>query len=241
MDTPYFFPLYLVYTGIVIYFVLQSAFMEEQQKPVETLNSIRDMMERSSRFISLSGLSGVSAGICALAGAWLAYGYIHGDRDPRIRPDELYDVEGPFSILLNDRLFWIAIGTFLAAFISAFFFTWLKSRKEGIPVWGSTARRLMINVSIPMIVGAVFLVQLVEYGTPALVAPGCLIFYGLGLLNASRYTLPEIRYLALVQLALGLINLRYAGLGLLFWTIGFGVMHIVYGLYMWWKYERQSA
>ena len=215
--------------------------MNEQQRSLETLKDIRQIMERSSRFISLSGWSGVSAGLCALAGAWISYGYVYGDAEQRINPDAEYDVSGPFSILFNNKLFWIATGTFVAALISAFIFTWVKSRKEGIPVWGSTARRLMINVSIPLLVGAVFLVQLIEYGNPALVAPGCLIFYGLALLNASKYTLIEIRYLAYSQLILGLINLRFAGHGLIFWTLGFGIMHILYGLYMWWKYEKNTT
>ena len=45
--------------------------MNEQQ-PLEELQHIKRMMERSSRFISLSGLSGIAAGICAIAGAWFA-------------------------------------------------------------------------------------------------------------------------------------------------------------------------
>lgn len=196
------------------------------------------MMERSSRFISLSGWSGVSAGMSALAGAWLSWAYVYGDKDPYINPDVEYNVSGPFTILFNNTLTWIALGTFVVALVSAFFFTWIKSKKQGIPVWGSIARRLMINVSIPLLVGAIFLVQLILYGNPGLVAPGCLIFYGLALLNASKYTLPEIRYLAYSQLILGLINLRFAGYGLYFWAIGFGILHIVYGMYMWWKYDR---
>lgn len=215
--------------------------MNEQQQSLETLKDIRQMMERSSRFISLSGWSGVSAGIFALLGAWMAYPYVYGDAEPRIRPDMEYDVTGPFSILFNSRLFWIALGTFFAALVSAFLFTWVKSRREGIPIWGATAQRLMINVCVPLLVGGIFLIQLIEYGNPALVAPGCLVFYGLALLNASKYTLPEIRYLAYSELLLGLICLRFAGHGLIFWTIGFGILHIVYGFYMWSKYDRKQA
>lgn len=215
--------------------------MTEQDQSINTLRDIRTMMERSSRFISLSGWSGVSAGICALIGSYLAYPYIYGDADPRIHPSDEYDVSSAFALLWNSRLFWIAAATFVAALLSAFLFTFLKSRKDGIPIWGSAARRLMLNVSIPLLVGAVFLVQLIEYGTPVLVAPGCLIFYGLSLLHASKYTLIEIRYLAYGQLLLGLLNLRLAGYGLYFWTIGFGLLHIIYGIYMWWKYERNDS
>lgn len=214
--------------------------MEPEQRSLETLQDIRRMMERSSRFISLSGLSGISAGACALVGAWLAAPYISGEREHIINEDVaiLQAMAHDYSIILNSRLFWIAVGTFVAALCSAFFFTWLKSRNDGIPVWGSVARRLMINVSIPLIVGGVFLFRLAQSGAFGLVAPGCLIFYGLALVNASKYTLPEIRYLGFAQILLGLVNLWFTGFGLQFWAAGFGLLHIIYGSYMWFRYER---
>jgi len=222
------------------YFVFQSAFMSNQQQPLEDLHHIKQMMERSSRFISLSGLSGIGAGIAALIGAWIAHPYVFGFRDHIINP-ELTDVlaeSHDYSVLLNSWLFWIAAGTFIAALVSAFIFTWIKSKKEGIPIWGNTAKRLLINVSIPLIVGGIFLFKLIHFGTFGLIAPGCLIFYGLGLINASKYTLDEIRYLGYCQILLGLTNLWFVGFGLYFWAFGFGILHIVYGAYMWFKYER---
>ena len=214
--------------------------MDEQKQSLETLQDIKRMMERSSRFISLSGLSGISAGICALIGAWFSVDYVYGRKDYIIDQDAAIAqvAANDYSIIFNITLFWIAAITFAAALISAFIFTWLKSKKEGIPLWGNTAKRLLINVSIPLIAGGIFLFKLIHFGTFGLVAPGCLIFYGLALINASKYTLGEIRYLGYCQLLLGIINLWYEGLGLYFWAAGFGVLHILYGIYMWWKYER---
>lgn len=214
--------------------------MNETQQSLETLKDIKKMMERSSRFISLSGLSGISAGLCALLGAWLAAPYVFGSKDYIIDNNTaiLQAAANDYTIILNTWLFWIAAGTFTAAMISAFVFTWIKSRKEGIPVWGTTAKRLLVNVSIPLIAGAVFLFKLIHYGTFGLIAPGCLIFYGLALINASKYTLNEIRYLGYLQILLGIINLWSVGYGLYFWAAGFGVLHIIYGAFMWWKYER---
>ncbi|MFT3908799.1 MAG: hypothetical protein QM737_05195 [Ferruginibacter sp.] len=216
--------------------------MNENQQSLETLQDIKRMMERSSRFISLSGLSGISAGICALIGAWLARPYVFGTRDYVIDPNVALAqaLANDYTIVFNTWLFWIAAGTFLAALISAFIFTWIKSKKEGIPIWGNTAKRLLINVSIPLIAGGIFLFKLLHYGTFGLVAPGCLIFYGLALINASKYTLNEIRYLGYLQILLGIINLWSVGSGLYFWAAGFGGLHIVYGAYMWWKYERNA-
>ncbi len=216
--------------------------MNENQQSLETLQDIKRMMERSSRFISLSGLSGISAGICALIGVWLAAPYVFGTRDYIINSDvAIAQAFGSdYSIILNTWLFWIAAGTFLAALVSAFFFTWIKSKKEGIPIWGTTAKRLLVNVSIPLLAGGIFLFKLLHYGTFGLVAPGCLLFYGLALINASKYTLNEIRYLGYLQILLAVVNLWFVGYGLYFWAIGFGILHIAYGAYMWWKYERNT-
>jgi hypothetical protein len=215
-------------------------FMNEQQQSLEALQDIKKMMERSSRFISLSGLSGISAGICALIGAWIARPYVFGTRDFVIHRSMAVEqaMAGDYSAIFNTWLFWIAAGTFLAALASAFIFTYIRSKKEGIPLWGVTAKRLIFNVSLPLLVGAIFIVRLIHFGTFGLVAPGCLLFYGLGLVNASKYTLGEIKYLGYCQLVLGVINLWFVGYGLYFWAFGFGVLHILYGAYMWWKYER---
>jgi hypothetical protein len=216
--------------------------MSSQQQSLEDLQHIKKMMERSSRFISLSGLSGISAGLCALVGALVAHPYVFGKKDFII--NDIVAVAqaaaNDYSIILNTYLFWIAAATFVAAFISSFFFTWIKSKKDGTPLWGNTAKRLLINVSIPVLVGGIFLFRMMHYGTFGLVAPGCLIFYGLGLINASKYTLDEIRYLGYCQIFIGIINLWYVGYGLYFWAMGFGVMHILYGVYMWMKYERKE-
>lgn len=215
--------------------------MTEQQQSLDAIQDIKKMMERSSRFISLSGLSGISAGLCALIGAWVAHPYVFGRKDYMIdggAPGMRDLGSGAFNIL-NTTLFWIAAGTFIAALVTAFIFTYMKSNKEGIPIWGKSAKRLMFNVSLPLAVGGLFLLKLVQFGTFGLVAPGCLIFYGLALVNASKYTLVEVRYLGYSEIMLGLISLLFVGYGLYFWAVGFGLLHIIYGVYMWQKYERQ--
>ena len=209
--------------------------MNEQQ-PLEELQHIKRMMERSSRFISLSGLSGIAAGICALAGAWFASQKIHCWVKGDCQLSRLISNAG--GDLLND-LVWIATLTFVAAFVFAFLFTWLRSKKNGTPIWGSTTTRLFWNTVIPIAVGGIFLIRMMQLGEYQLVPPGCLLFYGLALVNASKYTLSEVRFLGYGQIILGLLNLWLIGYGLQFWAMGFGVLHIVYGIVMWWKYERK--
>jgi hypothetical protein len=213
---------------------------KQQQQSYEELQHIKRMMERSSRFISLSGFSGIAAGICALIGAWFANDVIVESGGPGAFREAIYrSIElNSLADFMSHRLFRIAVYTFIAAFFLAFLFTWLRSRKSNTPIWGATAKRVLINVAIPMVAGGVYLFKQLQFGNYGLVAPGCLIFYGLGLVNASKYTLSEIRYLGYCQLLLGVINCWFVGYGLYFWALGFGVLHILYGIIMWWKYER---
>jgi hypothetical protein len=215
--------------------------MSDQKQSLEAIQDIKKMMERSSRFISLSGWSGIAAGICALAGAWYAGKLIN---DYEVHNDgDTYNMRGVAilrdgELSLSEKLFWLAAVIFVCAFVLALLFTYLRSKKHNIPLWGSTARRLMWNTAIPLALGGVFVFAMLQQGYYSLVAPACLIFYGLALMNGSKYTLGEIRYLGYCQMILGIINLWNIGYGLYFWAVGFGVLHIIYGAIMWWKYDR---
>jgi hypothetical protein len=214
--------------------------MDSENKPVQTLEEIKQMMDRGSRFVSLSGWSGVAAGICALIAAWLAgkkfnqYGINESDY---LKPN--YTGDANFLQFQRDLLM-LALITFVAAFFFAFLFTWLRSRKTGVPVWGFTARKVIINVAVPMVVGALYIWRITVLGSYGLVAPACLLFYGLALINGSKYTVSEVRYLGYMQIVLGLISLWTMSYGLYFWAAGFGVLHILYGIMMWNKYERNE-
>ena len=218
-------------------------FMDSQHPPLETLQDIKRIMERSSRFISLSGWSGISAGICALVGAWAAHAriteYLHTRRVGSFYRGEISTLSSNAQSLFNDLIV-IATITFVAAFVSAFLFTWMRSKRNGTPMWDRTVQRLFWNTVLPMVVGGLVILRAMQLGYFEFVAPGCLIFYGLALVNASKYTLGEVRYLGYGQLILGIINMWMSGGGLYFWAVGFGVLHIVYGALMWWKYERLS-
>lgn len=216
--------------------------MDTSQQPLEDLQHIKNMMERSSRFISLSGLSGIAAGICALAGAWFANNVIVESGGPSAyRAVVTRSIESEtLQEFMGHRLFQIAVFTFCAALFFSFLFTYLRSKKNKIPLWGSTAQRLTINVAVPMAAGGIYLFKQMQFGNYGLIAPGCLIFYGLALVNASKYTLGEVRYLGYCQLLLGIINCWFVGYGLYFWAMGFGVLHIIYGIVMWYRYERSN-
>jgi len=226
-----------------IYFVFQSIFMDIQHEPLQELKHIKNMMERSSRFISLSGLSGISAGICALVGAWFANEVIERSGGPS-GDGRIYKRDYSIDTLqefMGSKLFNIAIITLIGALFFAFLFTYLRSKKNNVAIWGTTSRRLLTAVAIPMIAGGIYLLREIQVGDYGLIAPGCLIFYGLALVNGSKYTLDEVRYLGYGQIILGIINCWMIGYGVYFWATGFGLLHIIYGILMWYKYERATS
>ncbi len=215
----------------------------EQNDPLSDLAHIRSMMERSTRFLSLSGLSGVVAGVLALGGAWLAQHHIaalDGSSTDTLTYGTVREAIVHHDPLLVQLLI-DAVGVLSLALLGAFWFTWRRGRRTGETLWNASARRLMINMLIPLMAGGIFCLVLMYYGLPGLVAPTTLLFYGMALLNASKYTLDEIRWLGLSEIALGLIALFWLGAGLMFWALGFGVLHIVYGGVMWMRYERSSS
>lgn len=216
--------------------------MTQKEKQLTDLHEIKQIMERSTRFISLSGWSGISAGICALIGASFAHTALKESYYSVSTSNQNDYTYFPFFLrqLFQSRLFYIASVTFIAALVSAFIFCYVRSRKNNMRLWSKTSRRFLISICTPMIVGGIFLLKLLENGNYGLIAPGCLIFYGIALINGSKYTLSEVEYLGYCQIFLGLINCWFIDEGLYFWTAGFGVLHIIYGAVMWFKYERNA-
>jgi hypothetical protein len=216
--------------------------MDQQNEHLKNIQEIRSIMDRSSRFISLSGLSGIFAGCTALLGALALFLY---------KQDFFYGHYFNQGIFLREDLiggaeysrfiFFILIDGFLTLLFAIFFgilFTARNARKKGLPFWDNSAKRMVINLFIPLIAGGLFCLVLLYHTQIYLIAPVTLIFYGLGLVNASKYTMNDIRYLGICEIILGLFATLFVGYGLFFWAFGFGILHIIYGSSMYWKYER---
>lgn len=212
--------------------------MENQNQQLESLHEIRSIMERSTRFISLSGISGVFVGIFAIIGAMpVVYFFGFGFNIHRF----YYYIFNSNGILNYPFIFWIfadAMMVLVLAIGTAVLLTIRKAKKTGQPYFDKTAKRLLVNLFVPLIAGGIFCLVLVYHRGFSLVAPATLLFYGLALFNAGKYTLNDIRYLGLCEIALGLVSSFYVGFGILFWIIGFGLLHIIYGIIMYFKYER---
>ena len=208
--------------------------MKTEQEYIKDLTEIRSMMERSTKFVSLSGLSGILAGIYALAGAYIAYSWFYQNPETQTL-NTLYsqDIWGNVAslVFLGISILVLAVGT-------AIYLSYRKTTKDKEILWNPTARRLLLTMSIPLVTGGLFILILISKGLIGLIAPMSLIFYGLALINASKFTFDEIKYLGIIEILLGLISSYFMGYGLFFWAIGFGLMHIAYGFYMHQKYER---
>ena len=198
----------------------------ETSKYAEDLREIREMMSRSSRFISLSGMSGIVAGILALVGAWLAYQRIYQPIDPINYSRVPLDTDITMDLLL------IAIVVLVLSIIAGLYFTQRRAKARDEKIWNVNSRRLLINLAIPLVTGGIVCLILLLKGILGVVAPLTLIFYGLALVNGSKYTLDEVRWLGILEIILGIIALIWPGFGLLFWALGFGVLHILYGAIM---------
>ncbi len=203
----------------------------EKEKYLEDLSEIRSIMDKSTRFISLSGLSGIIAGSLALIGAYLA-SIILGKIDYNVRTKITPPLDTTILLLT------IAIVILVLSLGAGVFFSYRKAKKLNQTLWGTQSKRFLVNVFIPLATGGLVCLVLLFDGYIGLIAPLTLIFYGLALINGSKYTLKEIRGLGLVEIFLGLIGLTFVGYGLLSWAMGFGIMHIIYGIYMHLKYER---
>ncbi len=203
----------------------------DKEKYIEDLKEIKDIMNRTTRFLSLSGLSGVSTGIIALVGAFLAYQTIFKDQGYLA-----YNVVGINSDNLRYLLL-IAVGTLILSIGSAIFFTSKKTKKQNQSGWNSQTKELLFNLLIPLITGGLLCLTLLFKGFVGILPPLTLIFYGLALLNGSKYTLSEIKKLGLIEILLGLTAFHFIDYGLLFWAFGFGVVQILYGIIIQIKYK----
>lgn len=205
------------------------------EKHLQDIQEIRSIMERSTRFMSLSGLSGIMAGIYALIGAYFAQRHFNEAIEQWNIIPYFFDMWEYYIYYLIDAglilLFSIGTGIFLTA---------RRAKTNGQKMWNSTARRMLFHVGLPLVVGAIVCVAMLYHREESMIAPVMLIFYGLGLVNGSHFTLSDIKYLGYIEIILGLLSAFFVHNGIFFWALGFGLMHVVYGIYMYIKYEHKK-
>jgi hypothetical protein len=206
--------------------------MDIQREQLEALHDIRRMMKESSRFLSLSGMSGIFAGVYALGGAMLAHNLIEENaQSPYTTAQVLLPLAG------------IASAVLAASVLTAVLFSARKAKRTNHRLFDHTSRRLFWSMAVPLLAGGILCTALIIQGNGflLLLSPAMLVFYGLALVNASRDTYGDVKFLGYLQVALGLTGAFIPQHGLLLWALGFGGLHIVYGAIMWFRYERGNA
>ncbi len=213
--------------------------MKNPNSPSDDIKHIRQMMEESAKFLSLSGFSGVIVGFIAVIGATVAYflilekGTVKYDEYLRVLPGSSFsEIRGSFIFL--------GLAVLLAALLSVWYISYRKSKKLKVNFWTSSAKKMVYSLAVVLITGGIFCIIIIYHGYFKLVASVMLIFYGLALLNASKYSKHDIRSLAYAQILIGLAAAFFLNHGLLLWTIGFGFVHILYGILLYFKYESQD-
>lgn len=220
----------IVSTIILISFAAQSTLIVAMNKQIEDIKAIREMMEKSSKFLSLSGLSGILAGVTAIAGAAFAYFYLL--RDPSLTD---YNQTQELLILLADALIVLFLSVGFAVY-----FSWRKAKKNNQSLLNKVTMRTVYNLGLPLVGGGLFCLILFLRGDIYMALAGTLVFYGIALINASKYTFEEVHYLGITEVVFGVIAAVFQQYGLLFWTLGFGVCHILYGFIMYKKYDLKK-
>ena len=203
--------------------------MKKNRDYTQDLADIRSMMERSSKFMSLSGLAGVMAGIYALVGVWIVYSILNlsaAQFESGLGPEHQLQLSIVGAIVLV-----LSLGTAVA-------FSYRKAVNRGETVWNATSKRMLANMFMPLFTGGILILIAMMKDVTLLVLPMSLIFYGMALYNASNFSYSDVKYLGLTQVGLGLFAALYPDYGLILWAIGFGAVHIVYGIYMHIRYER---
>lgn len=204
--------------------------MKEEQDYIKDIAEIRSMMEGSSKFLSLSGWAGIFAGFYALTGVLIAYHFYD------FNPNEVF-----YNSIEQSNFFYVVILALIVlvfSLVTAIYFSRKNASTKGEKVWNATSKRLLRSMAVPLVVGGILILILISKELIGLIAPVSLIFYGLSLYNASKFTIDEVMFLGFIQIGLGFVSSYFIEFSILFWALGFGVAHIVYGIYMYFRYER---
>ncbi len=212
------------------YFATQSSLIMDKEKYLKDISEIKNLMNKSSRFISLSGLSGIIVGIYALIGASYAYWLVHNFSYGVLKLDGYV-----FRLVILDLLL-----VLVASVGTSIFLTTKKAKKNNTKIWDATTKRLLIHFLIPLVSGGIYVMIILSQGRYGQSGGLMLLFYGLALLNASKYTYGDVKYLGLIEIVLGLLASYFSGYGFWFWVVGFGIMHIIYGIIMYFKYDAKD-
>ena len=209
----------------------------DKTKAIQSVNEIKELMERSSKFISLSVWTGVLVGIYSLIGAWAAVQILGLQQLTGGGYSSVLNVTTPMRL---KTIVFLAGCVLVCSVLTALIISYYKSRKTGQKLFNKLTYRIAWTFSIPLLTGGLFCTALLYHKHYGLTSSVMLLFYGLSLINVSKYTFSNVAWLGYGFLALGILDCFFEGYGLFFWTVGFGIFHIIYGILFYFLYERRK-
>jgi hypothetical protein len=184
-------------------------------RAMENLEFIRDTMERSTHFTAVPGYGGMLIGFTAIGAAYIAH------------------TQAP---LIRD---WVIVWLVEAvlAFCIGLFAMWQKSKLAGTTLNSVPAKKMILSFVPPMICGVIITLGLWRYGDFVSMIPVWLLLYGAAVVTGGSYSVRAVPIMGWCFIALGAIAFFLpANTGNLMMTLGFGLLHMVFGLVIARKY-----
>ena len=191
--------------------------MSQEKEHLQAIQEIKTMMERSTRFSSISGKAGIVVGILAV----IVFAGIHW-----------------FDVTSVTYMFVVMVGTLVVALSIGLYLSIAKAKNEGTAIFDTTAKRFLVQFFIPLFVGGILCLIFACQNQIGYIPAMMLIFYGFALVHASKFSLDTIKNLGYLEIVAGLIAATFTQYGMWCWVFGFGVLHIIYGFIIYTKYEK---
>ena len=176
-------------------------------RAMDNLRFIRETMERSASFTAVSGWAGVAMGVVALGAAAVA----------RLQ-------EAPWAWLAV----WLAAASLSAAVAVGGMA--MKSRSVGTPLFSGPGRKFASSFAPPIAVGGALTLALFGAGQTALLPGTWLLLYGAAVVTGGAHSVRIVPLMGVMFMATGAVALALPGWGDVFMAVGFGLLHLVFGV-----------
>lgn len=196
---------------------------------LEDISQIKNLMAESSKFLVFTtGLSGFFSGLFAILG--MIYIYVLADGDVNDIEQLTVNYRSTVAVVL---IIILALSTLVTVI-----FTRRNAKSQGQNPWNPIAKKMVFNFYTVGVLGAVYLLILFFQEKYDTIVELMLVFYGMALLNGSKYTFDQVKLLAYIQIALGLACSFFDSYDFWFWVAGFGLVNLIYGGIMYFGYGK---
>jgi hypothetical protein len=176
----------------------------------DNLRFIRATMENATAFTGISGKGYALAGLTAIAAAWIA-------------------AQQTLPLL------WLAVWLLEATLACSvtLLLSADKARRQGKSLWSGSGRKLLFAFLPTMAVGAVVTLAFYLQGNTVLLPGLWLILYGAGVMTAGAHSIRPVPLMGFLFIMLGSAQLLVPATTNLTLALGFGGLHLAFGILIW--------